>query len=236
MDSLPLELKRKIADGCSLATLANLQIASKDWAKACRGAGAKFRKRTFRELYESEGDEIREYVAKNVYVDRWAGYGQFVKFCVKGVDDYGFGRFERRDDESPEECLRRTWRDEKTFVETVVLHKAIQCLLHPRYVTGDGFVPDDVEMSMSLKYTLRYMTLGDPGIVMTVVVKTRENIFEKGVKISCDSTIEDAHRTAWATVDERLLRRRSTRIAKRTKTFEDLMREVDMRKIVAEVA
>jgi hypothetical protein len=243
MDALPFELKRKIADGCSLATLANLQIASKDWAKACRGVGAKFRKRTIRELYESEKDEIREYVRRNVSAK--SEYG-FMYFDVRGIKGYVLViTYAKRHCTDMEAVMRYLWRESSKKVETHVFSEAVKILMHPNYVTVPAgiVVRDGVDISLDLsEFELinrepSFFRSNDDTWRIKITVKSKYDDEETRAYCTFDYTVEEAHQKAWSVVDKKLFRRRSSRIASkipRKRTFEEILCDVDLLRIVNE--
>ena len=244
LSALPDELKREIANKCSLASLVNLQLASKSWATACRGIGAKFRKKTIRELCDSEMPEISQFVDNNVVAKNVTGCNLFY-FQIKGVPESRAVAGWSSVPPHPwtpaviNAYMLSQWRETRTAVEANMFGRLVACILRPAAgaAAAGVTVPHFATLAVSIDSWEARVFMRRAESFMKVIMCVTTPIGTETLKVVVDGsvTIEAVEKKMWASggpeLARRLFKRRSERLRDTRSFSETACNTVDMHQI-----
>ena len=151
MNELPRDLQRAIADRCSLASLLNLQLVSKDLAGACRGLGAKFRGIPVEDLCADEEAEVEEYVDENARLEfKYGCIFFFIRYTTFSKDRYvGNDKNHLTDREKVAKYVEYEWGSKRHELVAEVMAANVLSIVRPtRFMPKRLFVPDDLGVSL----------------------------------------------------------------------------------------
>lgn len=238
---LPAELMREIADRCSLPTLVNLQLASKNWAAACRGVGKKFRDEPIGHMRENARSEIEGFADDHVYTRR---SGDSFYFGLRGVVPPvetlagGEGYCPPPEPATPAEIdayVLRRWESARDTFERRLFERAAESILRPYF----GAAAAGIVVPAYATASIRIWVFGsDIGANAELRVRTAAGAADIEVDVDRDATLADIEEMLWkgpraSSEAARLFKRRSERILAARRSSIDIVCSVDVRTLLA---
>ena len=255
-NDFPTDLRRAIADMCSLTSLRNLQLVSKDWAAACRGVGSKFRDTPLDELFVYEQVEIDLFVKKSVRV---ALREDRVEFRLAYPNDevsteyapWGAYLDSVRAQKDADRLVARAWAKKRGFLVASVMAANALSLVDPlRFFPKDVRAPDDLRWDIwagtqllekmasngGFEYSDDYHGEYDWEVNVDVWSDTTGRSMAFRMTFGTDVTCTEIETDLWDTDSTRSARhifaRRSARAAPPVADVALMIGRVDMKKIV----